>query len=113
MNTTTGVQHCADRNAITAELNSRGGGLLPRLLTDAETETIRSRYEDDASFRATVSMSTVRPGIAHEGWSRQGRAFNWLHRGLLAFRRRPAERTHEGYPTECRLWRLWCLTLPQ
>jgi hypothetical protein len=70
MNTATGVQHCADQweqragdwNAITAEVNALGGALLPRLLTDAETETIRSLYEDDARFRSTIDMSRHRFG---------------------------------------------------
>jgi hypothetical protein len=72
MNTATGVQHCADQweqragagdwGAITAEVNSLGGGLLPRLVTDAETETIRSLYEDDARFRSTIDMSRHRFG---------------------------------------------------
>ena len=33
-----------DWDAITAEVNEYGGALLPQLLTDAETETIRSLY---------------------------------------------------------------------
>ena len=51
-----------DWDAITAEVNEHGGTLLPRLLTDAETETIRSLYTDDANFRATVNMSRHRFG---------------------------------------------------
>jgi hypothetical protein len=51
-----------DWGAITAEVNELGGAQLPRLLTDAETETIRSLYEDDANFRATVNMSRHRFG---------------------------------------------------
>lgn len=51
-----------DWGAITAELNEHGGALLPRLLTDAETVAIRSLYEDDANFRATVNMSRHRFG---------------------------------------------------
>lgn len=54
-----------DWDAITAEVNEHGGTLLPRLLTDAETETIRSLYTDDANFRATVNMSE--PGAEHIG----------------------------------------------
>jgi len=51
-----------DWGAITAELNELGGALLPRLLTDAETEALRSLYEDGANFRATVDMSRYRFG---------------------------------------------------
>ena len=72
MSIATRAQHRADQweqrvgsgdwGAITAEVNSRGGTLLPRLLTDPETDTIRSLYEDDTNFRATVSMSRHRFG---------------------------------------------------
>jgi hypothetical protein len=72
VSTAFGVQHSADQweqrvgagdwDAITAEVNSYGGALLPRLLTDAETVEIRSLYEDDARFRATVDMSRHRFG---------------------------------------------------
>jgi hypothetical protein len=72
MNTALRSQHSAgpreqragsgDWNAITAEVNEHGGALLPRLLTDAETTTIRSLYEDDENFRATVNMSRHRSG---------------------------------------------------
>jgi uncharacterized protein len=72
MSTATRAQHRADQweqrvgsgdwGGITAEVNEHGGALLPRLLTDPETDAIRSLYEDDASFRATVSMSRHRFG---------------------------------------------------
>ena len=72
MSTATRALHRADQweqrigsgdwGAITAEVNEHGGGLLPRLLTDPETDTIRSLYEDDANFRATISMSRHRFG---------------------------------------------------
>jgi hypothetical protein len=51
-----------DWDAVTAELNEHGGALLPRLLTDAETESVRALYEDAGNFRATVSMSQHRFG---------------------------------------------------
>jgi len=56
-----------DWGAITAELNELGGALLPRLLTDAETETIRSLYDDGANFRATVVINLSEPGVDHTG----------------------------------------------
>ena len=72
MSTATPAQHSADRweqragsgdrDAITAEVNDYGGALLPRLLTDAETENIRSLYEDGRHFRATIDMSRHRFG---------------------------------------------------
>jgi hypothetical protein len=61
MNTATRLQHRAgqreqrvgsgDWGAITAEVNEHGGALLPRLLTDPETDTTRSLYEDDSFHR--------------------------------------------------------------
>ena len=51
-----------DWDAITAEVNDYGGALLPRLLTGAETETIRSLYPDGRKFRATINMSRHRFG---------------------------------------------------
>ena len=51
-----------DWDAITAEVNEYGGALLPRLLTAAETERIRSLYEDDGLFRSTVTMGRHRFG---------------------------------------------------
>jgi uncharacterized protein len=72
MSTSVQTEHCADEweqrvgsgdwGAITAEINSYGGALLAQLLTDAETETIRSLYEDGPNFRATVNMSQHRFG---------------------------------------------------
>ena len=52
----------ADWDAITAEVNACGGALLPQLLADAETARIRSLYEDDQNFRATVNMGRHRFG---------------------------------------------------
>lgn len=49
-------------DAITAELNDFGGALLPRLLTDAETESIKRLYPDDRIFRSTVDMRRYRFG---------------------------------------------------
>jgi uncharacterized protein len=51
-----------DWEAITAEVNEYGGALLPRLLTAEETVAIRSLYEDDRYFRATINMSRHRFG---------------------------------------------------
>jgi hypothetical protein len=51
-----------DWDAITAELNDFGGALLPRLLTDAETEAVRRLYPNDRMFRATIDMSRYRFG---------------------------------------------------
>jgi hypothetical protein len=51
-----------DWDAITAEANDFGGAPLPRLLTKAETQKIRSLYPDDSLFRATVDMARYRFG---------------------------------------------------
>jgi uncharacterized protein len=51
-----------DWDAITAEVNEYGGDLLPQLLTDAETARIRTLYEDNQHFRATVTMGQHRFG---------------------------------------------------
>lgn len=51
-----------DWDAITAEVNSCGGALLPRLLTAVEAAQIRSLYDDDRFFRATVNMGRHRFG---------------------------------------------------
>ncbi len=51
-----------DWDAITAEVNDFGGALLPRLLTNAETEQIRKLYPDDHLFRATIDMRRYRFG---------------------------------------------------
>ena len=51
-----------DWDAITAEVNDFGGALLPRLLTDAETDAIKGLYPDDGLFRATIDMSRYRFG---------------------------------------------------
>lgn len=51
-----------DWDAITAEMNEYGGALLPRLLTDAETERFQAMYADDHRFRSTVDMGRHRFG---------------------------------------------------
>jgi uncharacterized protein len=51
-----------DWDAITGEVNDYGGDLLPQLLTDAETARIRTLYEDNQHFRATVTMTRHRFG---------------------------------------------------
>jgi hypothetical protein len=51
-----------DWDAITAEVNEFGGALLPQLLTPAEAERLRSLYEQDGHFRATVNMGRHRFG---------------------------------------------------
>lgn len=51
-----------DWDAITDELNDFGGALLPKLLTDAETDTIQRLYPDDHMFRSTVDMRRYRFG---------------------------------------------------
>jgi uncharacterized protein len=51
-----------DWEAITAELNSLGGALLPELLTRSEAEHIRGLYEQDEYFRSTVNMGRHRFG---------------------------------------------------
>jgi uncharacterized protein len=51
-----------DWDAITAEVSEYGGDLLPQLLTDAETARIRTLYEDNQHFRATVTMTRHRFG---------------------------------------------------
>ena len=51
-----------DWDAITAELGEYGGALLPRLLTDAETEELRAMYGRDELFRSTINMWRYRFG---------------------------------------------------
>jgi uncharacterized protein len=51
-----------DWAAITADLNSLGGALLPELLTPREAEHIRGLYQQDGYFRSTVSMERHRFG---------------------------------------------------
>ncbi|MDT5015031.1 MAG: uncharacterized protein QOD39_1191 [Mycobacterium sp.] len=51
-----------DWDAITAEVNHFGGALLPKLLTNAEAETIRGLYPDGDLFRATIDMARYRFG---------------------------------------------------
>ncbi len=95
----------ADWDAITAEVNDFGGALLPKLLTMAESEKVRSLYPDDSLFRATVDMARYRFGegeyryferpypepiealkqalyprllpIARDWWSKLGRTTPW------------------------------------
>jgi uncharacterized protein len=51
-----------DWEAITAEVNSLGGALLPELLTPGEAEQIRGLYEQAGYFRSTVNMRQHRFG---------------------------------------------------
>ncbi len=51
-----------DWAAIAAELDEYGGALLPRLLTDAETEALQAMYPDDHRFRSTIDMARYRFG---------------------------------------------------
>jgi uncharacterized protein len=52
----------ADWEAITAEVDSLGGALLPELLTASEAERIRGLYDEAERFRSTVTMSRHRFG---------------------------------------------------
>ncbi|MFI5510925.1 2OG-Fe(II) oxygenase [Mycobacterium sp. NPDC051804] len=58
-------------DAITTELNDFGGALLPRLLTDAETRSIKRLYPDDHMFRSTVDMRRYRFGEGEYRYFRQ------------------------------------------
>lgn len=97
-----------DWEAITAEVNSLGGALLPELLTPGEAEQIRGLYEQAGYFRSTVNMGRHRFGegeyryfktpypepverlkqalyprllpIARDWWSRLGRDTPWPDR---------------------------------
>lgn len=51
-----------DWAAIAAEVNDYGGALLPRLLSDDETDDLRVMYEQDDRFRSTVDMGRHRFG---------------------------------------------------
>ena len=51
-----------DWAAITAEINSLGGALLPELLTPGEAEQIRGLYEHAEYFRSTINMGRHRFG---------------------------------------------------
>jgi hypothetical protein len=94
-----------DWRAITAEVNSCGGALLPRLLEPAEAAMIRGLYDDAGQFRATINMGRHRFGegeyryfktpypepverlkqalyprllpIAHDWWAKLARAAPW------------------------------------
>jgi uncharacterized protein len=52
----------ADWEAVTAEVNSIGGALLPQVLTAGEAQRIRELYGQPAYFRSTVDMSQHRFG---------------------------------------------------
>ncbi|MFD4367010.1 2OG-Fe(II) oxygenase [Rhodococcus sp. NPDC058521] len=95
----------ADWGGITAEIDDMGGALLPRLLSDEETQDIRTLYVDDRLFRSTIDMARHRFGqgeykyfhspypepverleqalyphllpIARDWWSRLGRTAPW------------------------------------
>jgi uncharacterized protein len=51
-----------DWDAITAEVNSLGGALLPELLTAGEAEQIRGLYDQAGYFRSTINMKQYRFG---------------------------------------------------
>ena len=51
-----------DWEAITAEVNSLGGALLPELLTPREAAQIRGLYDQAGRFRSTVNMGRHRFG---------------------------------------------------
>ena len=51
-----------DWDAITAEVNEYGGALLPRLLSDEETEEFAAMFPRDELFRSTVDMGRHRFG---------------------------------------------------
>jgi uncharacterized protein len=51
-----------DWDAITTEVNSLGGALLPELLTPGEAEEIRGLYPRSGYFRSTVDMGRHRFG---------------------------------------------------
>ncbi|HEY7596415.1 MAG TPA: 2OG-Fe(II) oxygenase [Actinophytocola sp.] len=51
-----------DWEAVTAELNTNGCALLPRLLTARECASIASLYDDPSRFRATIDMERYRFG---------------------------------------------------
>lgn len=51
-----------DWDAIAAELDDRGGALLPRLLTVSEAARLRGVYPEHERFRATVDMQRHRYG---------------------------------------------------
>jgi hypothetical protein len=52
----------ADWEAITAEVNSLGGALLPPLVTPSEAQRIRELYQESGYFRSTVDMGRHRFG---------------------------------------------------
>jgi hypothetical protein len=52
----------ADWASITTELDTQGGALLPRLVTDAAAAQLRARYDDDHRFRSTIDMARYRFG---------------------------------------------------
>ncbi len=52
----------ADWEAITAEVNSVGGALLPPLLSASEAQQIRALYVDAGYFRSTINMARHRFG---------------------------------------------------
>jgi hypothetical protein len=52
-----------DWDAITEELDDRGGALLPQLVTPTEAARLRNRFEaEDGTFRSTVDMGRHRFG---------------------------------------------------
>ncbi len=52
-----------DTNAIRIALDADGFALIPRLVSPHEAESLRAGFDDDASFRKTISME-------HHGYGR-------------------------------------------
>jgi hypothetical protein len=52
----------ADWDAVGAELNAAGCGLLPQLLSAADIPRIAALYDEDKYFRSTINMSRHRFG---------------------------------------------------
>ena len=52
----------ADWEAVTRDLDERGGALLPPLLTAAEAARLRELYDQPGRFRSTVDMARHRFG---------------------------------------------------
>jgi uncharacterized protein len=45
-----------DTQALRHELDTNGFALIPQLVSPGESEKLRARFDDDASFRKTISM---------------------------------------------------------
>jgi hypothetical protein len=66
-----------DWDAITAEVNEYGGTLLPQLLTDAETASIRSLYQDDQHSAQRSTWAGTASGRASTATSRSRTRSRW------------------------------------